>query len=257
MAQPIRGLSILVHGAAGAGKSTFGTTGPLPRLIIDVENSSRLLPQRKIYWDPMTEPVPVYDGSWELCVVITDHWTIAQKTYEFLKSGQHPFKSVTVDSISEMQVKAQEEINGRNQMKTQHWGQLLQYMGGFLRDLRDLVGKKNSTIELMTLISTSKDYNGTLKPYLQGQIASQVPYLFDITAYLYVDQVPNPYTGEIEEHRFMFSGKNPLFEAKNRVPNFPPTLMDPDLSVIMDNVFPQPMQQVTNDQQQSIEQPSN
>lgn len=251
----LRGLSVLLHGEAGAGKSTVGTTGPLPRLIMDVENSSRFLfTQRLKYWDPMTEPPPVWDGTWDLCVVITTHWTIAQKTLDFLRSGQHPFRSVVVDSISEMQVKAQEAINNRDQMKTQHWGQLLQYMGGFLRDLRDMVGTPQSIIELMVLISTSKMYGECLKPYLQGQIASQVPYLFDITAYLYVDQLQNPQTGEIEEHRYLFTGKNPRFEAKSRVPMLPKNLIDPDFTVIMNNVFPQAPapQQVQNPQMQQL-----
>lgn len=232
-----RGLSILVHGAAGAGKSTFGVTGPGPRLMMDAENSARFIQQRKIKWNPLETPPPEYDGSWDLCVVKIRNWEVAKKTYDWLKSGQHPFRSVSIDSISEIQVKAQEDINGRQQMQTQHWGRLLQNMGGLLRDLRDLVGDEASNLETMTLVSTSKDYDGSLKPYLQGQIASQVPYLFDITGYLYVDQVPNQETGEVEEKRFLFTGKNPAFEAKSRVPGLPATLPDPNLSVMMDNIF--------------------
>lgn len=208
--------------------------------------------QRKVNWNPLEQAPPVNDGTWDLCVVKVKNWEIASKTLEWLRSNNHPFRSVSIDSISEIQVKAQEDINGRSQMQTQHWGRLLQNMGGLLRDLRDLVGTDESPIEAMVLISTSKDYSGTLKPYLQGQIASQVPYLFDITGYLYVDQVTNPETGEIEEKRFLFTGMNPAFEAKSRVPNLPPTLPDPNISVMLDNIFgPNPEEAV------AVEPPSN
>lgn len=248
-----RGLSILVHGAAGAGKSTYGVTGPTPRLMMDAENSSRFVMQRKVTWNPLEQAPPVNDGTWDLCVVKIKNIDVANKTIEWLRSGNHPFRSVSIDSISEIQVKAQEDINGRNQMQTQHWGRLLQNMGGILRDLRDLVGTEESTIEAMILISTSKDYDGTLKPYLQGQIATQVPYLFDITGYLYVDQVANQETGVIEEKRFLFTGMNPAFEAKSRVPNLPPTIQDPNISVMLDNIFgPNP-----EDATQVVEPPSN
>lgn len=228
-------LSILVHGPAGAGKTTFGLSGPAPCLMMDVENASRFVKKKKITWKPMEESPPVYDGSWEVCVVKVKDWKIALKTYEWLKSGAHPFRSVSIDSISETQIKGMEDINGRNQMQTQHWGRLLQNMGGFLRDLRDVMDD-DSSIETMALISTSRNDNGRWKPHLQGSIAFQVPYLFDITGYLFANQVANPETGELEEHRFLFTGNHPDFEAKSRA-DIPATIQDPTLTMIMDNIF--------------------
>lgn len=239
-----RGLSILVHGYAGVGKSTFGVSGPLPRLIMDVENSSRFIMQRKIPWDPMTQPPPVWDGSWELCVVKIKTWEIAKRTMDWLKSGDHPFKSVSVDSISELQIKSQNTINSDGKMQVQHWGQLLQNMGTILRELRDLIGEDNNSIETMVLVSTSKlNEKGSLVPYLQGGIAAQVPYLFDMTGYYYVDQIPNTTTGELESHRVLFTGVHPLYEAKSRSPMMPETILDPNLTDIMNNLFPEPQVQ--------------
>lgn len=234
-----RAVSILVHGPAGVGKSTFGASGPAPRLLLDSENSSRWIRQRKKRWDPLTEPPPVYDGTWELCVVKMQNWDIAKKVLEWIVSGQHPFRSVSVDSISELQMKAMAEISNGKAMKTQDWGVLLQNMGGFLRTLRDVIDDGGQGIETMTLVSTSKkDANGVLKPYLQGQLASQVPYLFDITAYLYVDQFANPQTGAMEEHRVLFTGTHPEYEAKSRPSGFPPSLYDPTLEMVLDTLFP-------------------
>lgn len=237
-----RAVSMVVHGPPGVGKSTFGVSGPEPRLLLDSENSARWVRQRKVRWDPMTEAPPVYDGSWELCVVKLSNWAIAQKVLEWIVSGQHPFRSVSVDSISELQVKAIEEISSGKGMKTQDWGTLLQNMGGFLRTLRDVISEGGQGIETMTLVSTSKkDASGVLKPYLQGQLASQVPYLFDITAYLYVDQFANPQTGEMEEHRVLFTGTHPEYDAKCRPSGFPPTLYDPTLNTVLDLLFPPPV----------------
>lgn len=232
-----RALSILVHGPAGSGKTTFGLTGSAPILMMDVENASRFIRRKKITWKPLEENPPEYDGTWEVCVVKVKDWKTAIKTYEWLKSGNHSFRSVSIDSISETQVKGMEDINGRNQMQTQHWGRLLQNMGGFLRDLRDLVGDDDSTIETMVLISTSKNDNGRWKPNLQGSIAHQVPYLFDITGYYYANQVANPSTGELEEHRYLLVGNHPDFEAKSRPQGLPMTIEDPKLDIMMDSIF--------------------
>lgn len=231
-----RAVSALIHGPAGSGKTTVGVSGPIPRLMMDVENASRFVYQRKVFWKPMEGPPPVWDGSWDLCVVKVKDWPIAKKTYEYLKSGQHPFRSLSIDSITEAQVKASEDINGRNQFQTHHWGQLLQNMGGLLRDLRDLCGDEDSTLETMVLICTSIEKNGRWKPYLQGSIAALVPYIFDITGYQYVDQEIDA-NGQPKEVRKMFVGSHPLYEAKNRVPNLPDTLVEVNMEKLLDQIF--------------------
>lgn len=230
-------LYILVHGPAGAGKTTFVSTAPKPILLMDAERAARFIDLRRVYWDPMRDAPPVYDGTWDMCVVKTNRWEKAEKALEYLRSGHHPFKTVMIDSLSEIQIKAQEAINGRNQMQTHHWGKLLQNMGGFIRDLRDLLEEDDgSPLQIVAAISTSKDYDGTFKPYLQGSIASQVPYIFDIVAYLYVNQATNN-LGEVSEHRYLFTGNHPTYEAKSRVKGLPPTIEDPNLEAIFNGIF--------------------
>jgi hypothetical protein len=232
-----RAISILVHGPAGSGKSTLALSGPLPCLMFDVERASRFVRLRKKFWNPLTEQMPVWDGTWDVCVVKVKTWDIAKKAYEYLKAGQHPFRSVSVDSISEAQVKSMEEINGRNQMQTHHWGRLLQNMGGFMRDLRDIVDDDDSAIESMVLICTSQEKEGRWRPYLQGSIKDVAPYLFDMTAYLYVDQEMDPTTNTPVEVRKLFTGSHPMYEAKSRVPGFPATISNPTISSILDHAF--------------------
>lgn len=232
-----RALSILVHGLAGAGKTTFAATAPKPLLLLDVEMAARFIRGRKIKWNPLTEAPPVHDGSWDICVVSVDVFDKAQKAYEYLKSGRHPFKSVVVDSISELQSKAVEKIKGRQQLQTQDWGKLLSSMSFFCRDLRDLTGDDDQIIEAVIITAMSRDYDGIIKPYLQGQIASQVPYWMDITGYLYVQQVADPTTGEIKDTRNLLVGNHPNYEAKSRVPGLPTVIENPDVTVMLNNIF--------------------
>ncbi len=239
-----RALSILVHGLAGAGKTTLGATGPKPILILDVEKAARFIKGRKVKWNPLADAPPVADGTWDICTVSVDSFDKALKAYEYLKSGRHPFKTVVVDSISELQSKAVEKIKGRQQLQTQDWGKLLSAMSFFCRDLRDLTDDEN-IIEAVIITAMSRDYDGIIKPYLQGQIASQVPYWMDITGYLYVTQAPDPATGEIKDTRNLLIGNHPNYEAKSRVPGLPTVIGDPDVSRMLNEIFGEDVAQQT------------
>lgn len=233
-----RALSFLVHGGAGSGKTTFSTTGPKPLLVLDTEMASRFIKAKvkKIKWNPMTENPPVDDGTWDICVVTVDVYEKAAKAYEWLKSRKHPFKTVVVDSISELQAKAIEDIKGRQQLQTQDWGKLLQRIAFLCRDLRDLTGDDENIIEAVVITAMSKQDGEMLKPYLQGQVSAQIPYWFDVTGYLYVTQEPDA-NGELYGRRNLLVGRHANYEAKSRVPGLPDVIPDPDISKMLDNIF--------------------
>lgn len=231
-----RALSILIHGGSGAGKTTFSCTGPKPLLLLDVEMASRFVRGRKVKWNPLADAPPVADGSWDICVVTVDTFDKALKAYEWLKSRNHPFKTVVVDSISELQAKAIEKIRGRQQLQTQDWGKLLSSMAFFCRDLRDLTGDDDNIIEAVIITAMSKDYDGIVKPYLQGQVSAQIPYWLDITAYLYVDQAPDE-NGELKDRRNLLIGNHPNYEAKSRVPGLPVVIPNPNVLEMLNEIF--------------------
>jgi hypothetical protein len=232
-----RAITVLLHGPAKIGKTTLAMTAPYPRLLLDVERASRFVQAQKVLWDPMSEAPPVADGTWDTCVVKVDHFSTAEKVYEWLKSGQHQFRSVIIDSLSELQPKVSEQIAGRKQLETRDWGTLLQKMSYFCRDLRDLIDAKNQPIEAIVLIATSREKDGRLVPYLQGQIGSQVPYWYDITGYLYPDQVLDEASNSWVGIRRLLTSAHPTYDAGNRVPGLPDVIDNPNIEEIINSIF--------------------
>jgi hypothetical protein len=114
------------------------------------------------------------------------------RSYQWLQSGKHPFKSVIIDSVSELQAKVLEQVAGREQIKTQQWGEILRHMAGFMRDLRDLTAHPTNPLTCVVMTCMSRDLNGKMTPYLQGQAATIAPYITDLTGYLAIEEFPHP-----------------------------------------------------------------
>lgn len=233
-----RALSVLVHGHSKVGKTSFSVTAPYPRLLLDVEAASRFLNAQKTYWDPVREEPPVADGTWDTCVVRVRNFDDVLKAYEWLQTGRHQFRSVILDSISELQAKAMESVVGRGAMQTQHWGELLRRMSFFCRDLRDLTAHATNPLEGVVITAMTREQDGIQKPYLQGQISAQIPYWYDVCGYLYVEQVWNQETNQYDEVRRLLTRKHPQFEAGERVQGRLPAVIDnPNLEQMIDTVF--------------------
>ncbi len=187
-----RAISIMVHGPSKAGKSTLAATAPKPSLLIDTESGSRFLDLKIKRWDPKIEPPPVADGTWETAVVNAKDWETMQKVYYYLERGEHQFKSLIVDSVSELQQQCLEAIAGRNQMQTQQWGQLLRDFSGMLRDFRDLTEHPTNPIQAVILTAMTKEVNGKFVPYLQGASGTVAPYYYDVCGFLKKEEFVHP-----------------------------------------------------------------
>ena len=219
MSEVQRSLTIMVHGESKVGKSTFAVTAPYPRLMLDVEGGHRFLPINVKYWDPIREEPPVADGTWDTVVVQVRDYDVVMKAFQWLQSGKHQFKSLIIDSISELQVKCMDNIAGTEQMKMQQWGELLRHMGALLRDLRDLTMHPTQPLEAIVLTAMSrKGQDGVYRPYLQGQLAVQAPYFYDILGAITVESVPHPDPMQMPyKVRRMYVERTPEYEAGERV----------------------------------------
>jgi len=184
---------MMVYGESKVGKSSFAVTAPYPRLMLDVEGGHRFLPINVKYWNPMSEEPPKADGTWDTCVVVVHDYDTVLKAYQWLQAGQHQFKSLIIDSISELQVKLFDKVAGTEALKMQQWGEILRHMGSLLRDLRDLTMHPTAPLEAIILTAmATPDKEGRYHPYLQGQLKVQAPYFYDILGALAVEEVPNP-----------------------------------------------------------------
>lgn len=210
---------MMVYGAPKVGKSSFGITAPYPRLLLDVESGHRLLPINAIYWDPQSQEPPVADGTWDTCVVNVDNYNTVMQAYAWLKTGKHHFKSLIIDSISELQDKCIDQIVGTEQMKVQQWGELLRLMGSLLRNLRDLTMHPTAPLDAVVLTAMMRQTpDGRNHPYLQGQLAVQAPYFYDILGAIVEETFPHPDPAQpAYSVRRMYISRTPEYDAGERV----------------------------------------
>lgn len=208
--QLAQGVSWLVHGASKSGKSELGDTTPAPRLVLDAEGGSRWTRSPKTVWEPAMSPPPAPDGTWESCLVYvrTHHDVLAAERW--LRSGQHPFNSVVMDSVSEVQQRYMDSIAGSGQMQQKDWGELLREVSAMVRRFRDLIIHPTHPLWCVFLIAMTKEYKNTgrWRPLLQGAAQDYIPYYVDVCGYIWAE--PN-------QTRHLITGPHPQFETGERV----------------------------------------
>lgn len=248
-----RALSILIHSDTKVGKSTFGATSPKPMLLLDAEAAYRFLPGAKVFWDPMREAPPqlgqgriepndptVYAVDWEICVVIVREYTTMVKAYEWLNAGMHPFVSVVVDSISEIQKRLKDSLRTLDeQMDQRKWGQVLDHMEWLVRGLRDLTEHPVRPLQAVVLTSMTTQRDGKWRPYVQGQLATTMPYFLDVIGYMFVQEIPSEDpTQPGHKVRRLLVTPHPQFEAGERVQGRLGEMVDnPSVTQMLDTVF--------------------
>lgn len=178
----------MVHGESGAGKSYFGGTTPSPRLILDAEGGSRFIKRnrRSKKWNPLTEQPPEDDGTWDACFVNVFDWETLYAAYQWLASGQHPFKSVVVDSLTEAQKRLIDKVAGVDQPSLQDWGTIGRNFEDIIRKFRDLSLHETHPVSVVMLcLSHLRD--NEIRPFLKGQIELSLPAFVDVVGYLYTE----------------------------------------------------------------------
>ena len=249
----MKALSILVHADTKVGKSTFANTSPAPRLLLDAEAAYRFLPGTKVFWDPMREAPPqigngrvdprsadVVDVDWETCVVIVRDYSAVIKAYEWLNAGSHPFVSVILDSISEVQKRCKDSMRSIDEaMDQRKWGALLDHMEWLVRGLRDLTEHPVRPLQAVVMTSMTTQRDGKWRPYVQGQLAVTMPYFLDVIGYMFVHELQNEDpTLPPEKIRRMLVSPHSLFEAGGRVQEQLGDIVDrPTVTGMLDKVF--------------------
>ena len=227
-------LRALIHGESGIGKSWFGDTAPGPRLHIDLEGRAQYTPSGpKILWDIASGAAPpVWDGSWNTCIVVCPDFETLNLIYQWLRSGQHPFVSVIVDSLMEAQKRCQDVVvPGIGQLDQQNWGEMLRRLEKMVRSYRDLTLIPANTVTSVIFITGSRHNDGCWEPMLQGQMKDLVPYYMDVVGYLHKQPIQQA-DGTIGFQRALLIDKQPGFIAKDNtdklVKHYGPVIPLPD-----------------------------
>ena len=187
------GVKILVHGPPGAGKTRLcATTGDLEHtLIISAEGGLLSI------------------KSWEIDMVEVHSIRDVYEVYEFLKKGDHPYRWVCVDSISELAEVILQGEKLRNRDGRRAYGEMADTVFDLLRGFRNL-----PCHVMMTAKQAREEHEGQLLfvPMLPGrQLTQNIAYLFDEVFALRVEPGPQ---GQVV--RVLQTGRNKSYEAKDR-----------------------------------------
>lgn len=236
-------LSMLIHADAKAGKSTLTSTAPTPILVADAEGSWKYIrsagfksgvPLRKVYWDPLKEAIPQYDGTWDVVIAKCTTWQHLTTIYQHLTQRPHQFESVILDSITEVQRKCKANLKGTEAMLIQDWGVLLVQMDDLIRKYRDLT-LTDKTIRCVIFVAETKMVNGKWRPKMQGQIASDMPYWVDVVGWLRTMMSVDPATGlETVVNKVLSIGPSDFWESGERLQGLlPPDILHPNVKQMM------------------------
>ncbi len=191
-----RKICALFYGRAKTGKTTLVDTAPGPRLILDAEMGSDFLTSEQVIWDIESGAECPTDLDEDTTVVIYVHeYTTLSKVYDFLDTGKHPFKTVIIDSVTEIQQRCLDDKVGTAAIRIQDWGEIKRQMSLNIRNFRDLKAHPTKAVNVL-FVATLEEVNSTdgsvrLIPYMQGSVSKELPYVVDVVGLLYIDREDN------------------------------------------------------------------
>lgn len=234
-------LKALVHGPAGAGKSWLGASTPGPRLILDAEGGSHFAKQvrsdgtaerpPRLDWDPAIDQPPTgLDPNTSVFVRVRKMEDVAQ-TLRLLQQGQHEFKSVVLDSLTDLQLTCRYALSGGGGEVTsiREWGQLLDSMIELCREFRDLTDHPTTPLDCVLIIAGSEQIDGLWQPQVQGGLSRRLAGYFDVVMYLTVE---TDFATQ-QKVRRAHTAQNLQWVAKDRTDELGEFMDDPDIRKAM------------------------
>ena len=229
VAEKLTYINLLVYGESGVGKTRLiGSADEIPEMrpviIIDLEGGT--LSIRDLY--------PGVD------VVRVDKWHQFQGIYDELAAGKHPYKTVGLDSLSEMQKFNMADIMNKVVLKDADRDPDVPSMREYMKNgeiLRRLV-RAFRDLPMHTLMSAlprlDKDNQTSkikVRPALSDKLATEVPAYMDEVLYHYKKTVGS------DVKRLALTSGTDKEVAKDRSGALPDVLENPTMKVIYDYIF--------------------
>jgi len=216
-------VNILIYGEPGVGKTVLAGSAAAvdamaPVLLLDIEGGTMSLA----------------DTYANVDVIRVLHWRDLQKIYDKLLSGDHEYKTIILDSLTEAQKLSMGDIMKRVAKEDpdldpdiptmRAWGKNIEQMRKFTRALRDLP----VNVIYTALVDSEKDNRGktVARPSFQGKLKGEVPGFMDIVAYYYIRQVGD------NLKRILLTQQTDTTIAKDRSNKLPKLMEDPTMQEI-------------------------
>lgn len=176
-------LRSVIYGPAGIGKSRLAETAPGPRLILDCESGAEFLKKPQIEWENVYQPIPTEGLTDDTSVVLwVDNWQTLVAARDILLSGNHPFRSVIIDTLTDLQGKLKDNLS-QSASGYDLWGRLLDELEVVLKQLRDLTKHRTNPLWSVTITAHADTKDGLIRPMLQGQMTKKLAGLYDLVGY--------------------------------------------------------------------------
>lgn len=252
---PRHNASFLLYGKTKTGKSSLAATAPGKKLVADAEGSWNAFegrsnpnnpdqPYRVTWWDDLSQPPPAMD-DYDICVVDVQRWETVDMMLNWVIQPDHPFQSLVLDSVTEIQNRCKKAIQpDMTGLQQQDWGKLLAHMSDRIKRFRDIVKDTKNPARCVVFTSEGKlQQDGSYVPHMEGQLRNGIAYWMNTTACLRVAQLPNQdgiVTDNSPTVRRLLVKPHPLFITGSHFEDrFETNTIDnPNITHIMGNVFP-------------------
>jgi len=243
----------LIHGVYGVGKTTLGHTLPGPLLVFDTEIASRYVDRPQVIWDPVEEDVPKAEDLTNdtAVIIVCQDWESYRAGMNVLQSGDHPFRSVLIDSLTELQKRLKDTLNPVDGLESYSkpdwdvWDQLLVFMEKDVRKLRDLAGPGSRKPINVCILAASNVEEAPRRPILQGALKRSLPGFVDLEGYLRVVKTIDESTGKEQKRRVLDiddTSEDSVAEVKCRPPQlaekYGDSMWDPSFKKILRTINP-------------------
>lgn len=215
-------VKIIVYGRTGVGKTRFAATAP-DVLFIDAEAGTLSIADKPID------------------VVTIQDFNQLDEVFDFLLKGDHKYKSVVIDSLTEVQLKCMDNIIKSEVEKKpdrdpdvptqQNWGKSFNQIRKLIRKFRDL---PMNVIFVCEAKDNKDEETGIIYtvPALPGQLANKIPGYMDIVGYM--DLRKDSEGNLIEKMLFRAVDRK---DGKDRSGKLPMAMENPTFKKILNFVF--------------------